>query len=808
MRKWARFFYQPCLPLGEDGRRVTGQRAHIELSRKAAAEGMVLLKNEDGVLPFSFGKRVAVFGKACADYVKGGGGSGDVTVAYTRSLLDGLRAKEQEGKVKLLAELGDFYEENVRQQYAQGVQPGMTAEPEVPEALLSRAEKFTDTAIVTICRFSGEGWDRTIVNESGQKDNGMEHVPEDCDEILRRCMQVFERGDFYLSNAEQRMIETVQAHFAHVVAVLNVGGMVDTVWIKNSERIQGALLAWQGGIEGGMAAADILCGDVNPSGKLADTFAGKLTDYPSSANFHESENYVEYTEDIYVGYRYFETLAQEAVVYPFGFGLSYTDFEIAFQKAEESEDQISVDAIVTNVGAREGKEVVQLYVRAPQGRLGKPERELKAFAKTRLLKPGEMQLVRLTVKKSALASYDDSGKVEKNAWVLEAGTYCFHLGNSVRSAEEIPYQYICEADAVLEKTGSKCAPVLLHERMLADGSMETLETHPEQQPDLSYDAEALGPFAPGAQAQEPKLLWGGLQEEPVISLEDVYEKRATLEEFMAQLTDEELVRLLCGQPNTGVANTFGMGNLPKYGVPNVMTEDGPAGVRINRECGVCTTAFPCATLLACTWNEELAAQVGEAGAREAKENNIGIWLTPAMNIHRSPLCGRNFEYYSEDPLVAGKMGAAMVRGIQSQGIAASAKYFACNNKETNRKDSDSRVSERALREIYLKGFEIMVKESDPWTIMTSYNIINGHRASANRELLTGILRGEWGFRGMITTDWWNYAEQHEEIKAGNDVKMGCGFPERTMAALQRGELTREDVKACAKRVLEMIMKVG
>ena len=808
MRKWARFFYQPCLPLGEDGCRVTGQKAHIELSEKAAAEGMVLLKNEDGVLPFSFGKRVAVFGKACADYVKGGGGSGDVTVAYTRSLLDGFRTKEQAGKIKLLAELGTFYEENVQQQYAQGIWPGMTEEPEIPAGLLARAAKFTDTAIVTICRFSGEGWDRTIMDENGQKDNGMDHVPEDCDEVLRRCLQVFERGDFYLSAAEQRMIETVQAHFAHVVAVLNVGGMVDTAWIKNSDRIQGALLAWQGGMEGGMAAADILCGDVNPSGKLADTFAGKLADYPSSANFHESEEYVEYTDDIYVGYRYFETLAQSAVMYPFGFGLSYTEFEISFQKAEDSGSRISVNVAVTNVGARAGKEVVQLYVSAPQGRLGKPARELKAFAKTRLLKPGETQLVRLTVKKSALASYDDSGKVEKNAWVLEKGIYGFYLGNSVRSAQKIPYQYVCPEDTVLERTGSKCAPVLLHERMLADGSMEALKIYPEKQPDLSYDAEALGLFAPGSPAQEPKLIWGGPQEKPVISLEDVYENRASIEAFMEQLTEEELVRLLGGQPNTGVANTFGMGNLPKYGVPNVMTEDGPAGVRINRECGVCTTAFPCATLLACTWDEELVEQIGMAGAREVKENNIGIWLTPAMNIHRSPLCGRNFEYYSEDPLVAGKMGAAMVRGIQSQGIAASVKHFACNNKETNRKNSDSRVSERALREIYLKGFETVVKEADPWTIMTSYNIINGHRASANKELLTGILRDEWGFQGMITTDWWNYAEQHEEIKAGNDVKMGCGFPERTMEALQSGELTRADLEACAKRVLEMIMKVG
>ena len=199
--------------------------------------------------------------------------------------------------------------------------------------------------------------------------------------------------------------------------------------------------------------------------------------------------------------------------------------------------------------------------------------------------------------------------------------------------------------------------------------------------------------------------------------------------------------------------------------------------------------------------------VGRAGALEVKENNIGVWLTPAMNIHRSPLCGRNFEYYSEDPLVAGKMGAAMVRGIQSVGIAASAKHFACNNKETNRKNSDSRLSERALREIYLKGFEIMVKESHPWTIMTSYNIINGTRASENRDLLTGILREEWGFDGMVTSDWWNYARHEKEVLAGNDLKMPVGKPERLLAALKDGELAREDLLACAKRVLTLILRV-
>ena len=238
-----------------------------------------------------------------------------------------------------------------------------------------------------------------------------------------------------------------------------------------------------------------------------------------------------------------------------------------------------------------------------------------------------------------------------------------------------------------------------------------------------------------------------------------------------------------------------------------MTADGPAGLRIAPECGICTTAWPCATLLACTWNTDLVEMIGEAGAKEVKENNIGVWLTPAVNIHRNPLCGRNFEYYSEDPLVAGKMGAAMVRGIQSRHIAATVKHFAANNKETNRKHSDSRVSERALREIYLKAFQIIVEEADPWAIMSSYNIINGHRASECKELLEDILRGEWAFKGMVTTDWWTRGEHYKEIKAGNDLKMANGFPERVKRAMDLGELDRKDLEHCAKRILELILKL-
>ena len=804
MNKWARFFYQPGLPMGKDGRRVTGSPEHIALSRAAAAEGMVLLKNDRQVLPIPTGKRVALFGKGCADYVKGGGGSGDVTVAYVRSLLAGMREKEAEGKVRLYAPLGCFYEEEVAKQYAEGIVPGMTEEPEIPAELLAGAKAFADTAIVTICRFSGENWDRTIQSE-GDKEHAAEFQSGE-QNLIARASKVFERGDFYLSNAEQRMVETVKENFANVIVVLNVGGMVDSSWFCADEEIQSVLVAWQGGMEGGLAAADLLTGDANPSGKLVDTFAKRLEDYPSSYNFHDSLNYVEYTDDIYVGYRYFETIPQaaEKVNYPFGFGLSYTEFLVEKMDSHMTHEEYTVLAHVTNTGARAGKEVVQLYVEAPQGKLGKPAKELKAFAKTRLLAPGETQVVKLSVPMASLASYDDTGKVHKSAYVLEQGTYTFWLGTSVRDVKKAGVMGL-DKDVVVEQLSEKCAPTLLGERMRPDGTMEPLEKNEAGVRISPWSGEDTPPMSPDVKARKGARF--GQDQTDGIRFLDVAEGKASLDAFMEQLSIEDLIQLVCGQPNTGVANTFGFGNLPEYGVPNVMTADGPAGLRIQPWVGVNTTAFPCATLLACTWNTELLEQVGAAGASEVAENHIGVWLTPAMNIHRSPLCGRNFEYYSEDPLIAGKMGAAMVRGIQSQHVGASVKHFCCNNKETCRFESDSRVSERALREIYLKGFELCVKKSHPSTIMSSYNIMNGQRTSENRELLTDILRGEWGFGGIVTTDWWNHAEQYIELKAGNDVKMGCGYPERLKKDYEEGRITREEIAVCAKRMLELILKM-
>ena len=806
-RKWARVNYQPGVGLGENGARVTADKEHITLSKDAAKEGMVLLKNEQHVLPLQTGAKVALFGKATFDYVKGGGGSGDVTVAYTRNLYEGIKALK--GKISVYEELADFYRENVKEQYKAGRVPGMTIEPQVPQELLQKAKAYTDTAVISICRFSGEGWDRKSIVETENK-----NIWASEEEMARRSAEIFEDGDFYLTHAEQEMVNTVKQNFARVIVVMNVGGMVDTSWIHDDAQIQSVLMACQGGMEGGLATAELLAGEGNPSGKLSDTFARELNDYPSTYNFHESEKYVEYTDDIYVGYRYFETIpgAKEKVNYPFGFGLSYTQFTLGESQISIEGDQIRCMVSVTNTGAMAGKEVVQAYYGAPQGKLGKAARVLCAFAKTRLLQPGETQLMTLCWKIADMASYDDCGKVCKSAYVLEQGEYKFYIGTSVRDAVENATVYTAAKDIVTQQLTSRLAPTSLTKRMLADGTYEELETTEPVDTDANelekMTTEEMEAFAPKTEGRARWRLWGDkTPDKQHHFLIEAAEGKITLEEFMAQLSDEQLAELLGGQPNTGVANTFGFGNLPDYGVPNIMTADGPAGLRINPECGVCTTAWPCSTLIACTWNPEVAQQVGAAGGAEVKENNIAVWLTPAVNIHRSPLCGRNFEYYSEDPYLTGKMASAMVKGIQSNHVGATVKHFALNNKETNRKNSDSRASERAIREIYLKAFEIIVKEANPWAIMSSYNIVNGRRTSENHELLTDVLRGEWGFEGAVTTDWWTNGEHYKEVAAGNDIKMATGFPERLMEALHKGIITRAELETCAKRVLNLILKV-
>ncbi|MBR4457819.1 MAG: glycoside hydrolase family 3 protein [Clostridia bacterium] len=801
MQRWTRANYLPGIPLGKDGRRVTAGPEHIAISKNAAREGMVLLKNENGTLPFARGTKIALFGKATFDYVKGGGGSGDVNVPYMHNIHDGFM--QIADPCTVFDGTADYYRDYVRSQYAAGGQPGLIPEPELPDDLLAKARAFSDTAVISISRYSGEGWDRKTDNEAPTDLENGRHP------IVALSYSIFEDGDFYFTKTERAMMEKVTKAFPHVAVVLNVGGMVETEWLKENDSVGAVLLAWQGGMEGGLAEAELLMGIGNPSGKLSDTFARRLEDYPSAETFYESDDYVDYFEDIYVGYRYFETVpgAAKKVVYPFGFGLSYTTFAWSGFAVSVADDTVTAEVRVTNTGSTAGKDVVQVYYSAPQGRLGKPAKVLGGYQKTRLLQPGESQQIFVSFPVTRMASYDDTGKVCKSAWVLEKGDYRFHIGTNVRDTWLCDTVLTLENDRVVEQLTARMTPTSLAKRMLADGSYEPL---PQSEPnDPKYTA--LEPLTQDQMhGQMPPVRGIPHRTRRVIDrpqLIGVAEGRMTLDDYVAAMPDEDLAWLLGGQPNTGLANTYGYGNNERWGIPNIMSADGPAGVRFLEPTGVTTTAFPVETLLACTWDPEVCYEVGRAGALECKENNIGAWLTPAVCIHRNPICGRNFEYFSEDPLLTGKLAAALVRGIQSEHIAATPKHFALNNKETNRKNSDSRASERAIREIYLKQFEIIVKESDPWSIMSSYNIINGHRASENSDLLTGILREEWGWKGMVTTDWWTFGEHYKEAMAGNDIKLGCGFPERLLEAKEKGLLTREAMETAAKHILTLILQI-
>ncbi len=761
--RWNRYKYNLTTNIGENGTRISGCPEHIALSRNIAGEGMVLLEN-NGLLPLKAGTRVALFGTGTLEYIQGGGGSGKVYPAYVRNLYEGF--VEKAPKINIYEPLTQFYFDYASSHMETLGTKDILAEPVVPEDLLSDAARNADVAILVIHRYSGEGWDRSA-----------------------------QKGDFYLTDMEEKLVQDVTGEFAHTVVVLNVGGMVDTAWIRANPKIDGALLAWQAGMEGGLAIADILCGDVNPSGKLTDTFAKEFSDYPSADTFNESDDYVEYFEDIYVGYRYFETIpgASLKVVYPFGYGLSYTEFSISKPLATLNDDKITIKTTVKNIGEFAGKEVVQAYVSAPRGVLGKSKISLAGFKKTKLLTPGEEQDIIIEFKVADMASYDDLGKLKMSAFVLEQGEYIFYVGNSCRNLAAADYRYTVDKNFVVtNQVSQKCAPNKLEKRMLSDGSFEKLPSFPIK----SYD-DVLA-FTNNEDAPESVKPF---------QLADVADGKITLDQFVSQMTDDELIQLMSGVPSQGVANTNGFGGIERLGIPAVMTVDGPAGVRLHIGVGIATTAWPCATLLACTWNPDLAYKIGKAGALEAKENGLAIWLTPALNIHRNPLCGRNFEYFSEDPLIAGKFAAAKVNGIQSVNIAASAKHFACNNKETNRKYSDSRVSERALREIYLRGFEICVKEAQPWTIMSSYNLVNGRRCCTGFEQIQGILRDEWGFKGMVTSDWDTPCDQTYCVLSGNDIRMPSGDPVILKQSLENGRLKRGHLELNAKRILEMILKL-
>ena len=693
------------------------------LIRQAAADGAVLLKN-DGVLPFEQGTKVSLFSRVAQDWFYVGYGSGgDVNRPYEVSLTEGVRNCDA---LALNEELAQIY-----QQWTQEhpVNHGIwgrwpLSHPEMPltDKTVSRAANVSDVAVVTIGRAAGE--DR------------------DCEA---------EKGSYYLTDEEMHMLFLVTKYFRKTVVLLNIGGVMDMTWTEQfGDRINAILVVWQGGMESGNAVADLLSGKVSPSGRLTDTVVREYVNDPSS-DFFGDKDCNEYYEDIFVGYRYFETFAPEHVLYPFGFGLSYTEFDVAVVRSEAEQDGFTVTVRVKNIGKRSGKEVVQLYLQKPNGKLGNPLRELVAFAKTKVLAPDETQELTLTVTVAQLTSYDDCGATgHPFADVIEAGEYQLFLGKNVRDVQPV-LSYYQQTDAVYAQHRQAAAPQKPFEIICAreeNGKrvMKIKNTQPQK-----YDLGAR--IINHLPEDIPYTGDKGIQ------LADVKEGRATMESFVAQLSLDELEAITRGDYKMdsklgadGNAGAMG-GVLPSLrdkGVPPLITTDGPSGIRLKASCSL----IPIGTLLACAFDTDLVEALYTAVAQEMKEKGSDILLAPGINIHRNPLCGRNFEYYSEDPYLTGKMAAAAVRGIQSEGASACPKHFACNNQEYRRTVCDSRLSERALRQIYLKGFEICVKEAAPKNLMTSYNKINGVWGHYHYDLCTTILRGEWHYRGNVMTDWW------------------------------------------------------
>ena len=755
------------------------------LLRRVAAEGAVLLENR--VLPLEKGTRVSLFGRGQQDYFYTGYGSGgDVNAPYTVSPLEGLRGCEDLlVNEDLAAVYGDWIRDNAEKESGWGAWPRFHPEMPVTAPLVERAAENSDQAVIVLGRASGE-----------DREN------------------VLEPGSYYLTDGEKQMLAAVTARFPDAVLLLNIGAMIDLNFLKDYS-FGAVMILWQGGMESGNAAADLLCGRAVPCGHLTDTAAKDYRSYPSADCFG-NPNANEYREDIYVGYRWFETFHPEDVLYPLGYGLSYTDFSVTIRHTAPLEFR----AEVVNTGKFPGKEAVMLFVQKPCGPLGNPARELAAFGKTGLLEPGQRQELTLTVTEYQLSSYDDSGITgHKSCYVLQGGAYRFYCGRNVRDAAFVG-DYVVPALRVFRQMTEACAP----EKAFPVWANQA--------------GEPVRRMAPARTADRKQRILEDLPEDiPMtgdrgILLKDVKEGRASMDAFLAQLDLGELEAIsrgayTMGNPlgARGNAGVFGgvTESLRKKGIPPITTTDGPSGIRLYDSCSL----LPMGTLLACTFDTGLVEELYRAVGEEMKKRGSDVLLAPGMNIHRNPLCGRNFEYFSEDPYLTGRMAAAVVKGIQSQGVSACVKHFACNNQEVNRTNNDSIVSERALREIYLKGFEICLKLAKPITLMTSYNKINGIWSHYNFELVQTIARKEWGYGGLVMTDWWmRYAPSPEFPElTGNGYRVRARVnllmpgsrrptdiwhrPDGTLLATfgKPGGITLGEMQETARQVLNCVMKL-
>lgn len=769
--------------------RILDWNKYLDTAAKMVSEGIVMLKNENNALPLDTDKEVAVFGRIQFHYYKSGTGSGGmVNVTKVVNILDGLIDNGVKVNEKLLGTYRKWDKENPFDLgEGWGGEPWSQKEMPLDEGLVKETAKSCETAIVIIGRTAGE-----------EQDNRLE------------------AGSYLLSDDEIAMLTVVRKHFKKVVLLLNVGNIIDMTDI-NRIVPDSVLYVWQGGMTGGKGTADVLTGKVSPSGKLPDTIAYKASDYPSDANFGREENRDIYAEDIYVGYRYFETFAKEKVLYPFGFGLSYTAFEIKTEKAEITEGVVKLSVSVKNIGSYRGKEVIEVYCEAPQGRLGKAARVLCGFEKTRELVPQEEQVVEIAVDIAKLASYDDSGVTgNKSCYVLEAGEYKFYVGSDVRSAE-----YACSfeqgEDLVTERLTQALAPVESFERIkpVCEGGAFSIGREAVPVSEVDESARRL-------EKLPKEIAYTG---DKGIKLWDVKNGKNTMDEFIAQLSDYDLSCIIRGEGmgsprvTAGTASAFGgvSENLNGYGIPAGCCSDGPSGMRL--DCGTKAFSLPNGTMIASSFNKELTSELFTFMGFEMAANKVDCLLGPGMNIHRHPLNGRNFEYFSEDPFFTGKMASAELKGMAGAGVTGTIKHFCANNRETNRHFIDSVVSERALREIYLKGFEIAVKEGGASSVMTTYGRVNGLWTAGNFDLNTVILREEWGFKGFTMTDWWaNINVRGKEpdktdlaamARAQNDVYMVCPDGEKnddnTLVALENGGIERCELQRNAANICGFLL---
>lgn len=705
-------------------------------ARKVIAEGAVLLKNDNNALPLTAHEKIAVFGRSQFNYYKSGTGSGGlVNVNYVVSIPEALEKSE---KYVINPGVMNAYKTWLKDHpydsgSGWGNEPWFQAEMPIEDSLIEMAAAESETALIIIGRSSGEDQDNKL-----------------------------EKGSYLLTDLEEDMLRKVCGAFRKSVVLLNVGNIMDMKWVAQYNP-SAVLYLWQGGQEGGNGALDILDGTISPCGKLADTIAANLSDYPSTENFGGREQNI-YTEDIYVGYRYFETFSPEKVLYPFGFGLSYTSFCIETQKILCDERIIRIEATVTNTGSSRGKEVVQAYVEKPQGNLGQPVRVLCGYVKTGELAPGESENVVITFRWDYIASYDDAGYTGyKSCYVLEAGNYVFCVGDNVRSAKPVKTVFVAET-TIVQKLEEVLAPVNAFSQLYPVAAENGRF-------DISHRYVSLRTVNPNERRNERLPQEYAHCGDQGWKLADVRDRKVSMENFVAQMTDEDLCALMRGEgmsspkvtPGTGGAFGGVTDQLLQLGIPVACCTDGPSGIRM--DCGTKAFAMPNGTCMACTFNDALIEELFQWEGLELRKNRIDMLLGPGMNIHRNPLNGRNFEYFSEDPLLSGKIAAAQLKGMHKYNVTGVIKHFACNNQEYSRNMVNAVVSERALREIYLKGFEIAVKEGDARCIMSAYNPINGIYTSSNYDLLTTILRKEWGYTGLVMTDWW--AKGNDEGKAGD-----------------------------------------